>query len=1675
MSQGSVVNRAENHWTQSDSSGGNHRATWIFVLSLLAVVGTAVMVWYVLRAPRAPQTFLAAWYFVNYDDSVLYDLPFAEQCAMAVASTSPARGAGNVRLISSPLRLQGNEQAVQAAGDLLGRLRPQGSHPINAELDSVLLYIRAYATGTVTDSGEVQADLIAANFHGTGLGGRLPLKTVFDKLAALPASAIVVMLDTSEIEHELSLGILANGFPKSLEAMLAENRDWSRLWVVNSNSLLQPAHVSWSQRQTLLTAAVTPEDWAGEDLNRDGWVSLSEFYERTLRFCDFQTNGQQTPLLLRGGHGLCRPAPGDAAWQHAQSIQLIRTVAIPQTESEDAAVNAADLVTQPQRPVVMARTVALRPVAQEQTESNGSEDKSDKTEQTQVGPASDGGVNRLSNEPQDRVDSSASDSQRVAKSFDQSPREAMWAVRDRLIDRKAAGQWSPIDYAPGFWNIIQRELIALDRQERMRGSDDSASSGTESGMSQWRQYYELFRYLLEPGNQDKPRLASQAAINLLSVWESKQWQRRRQLWASDEELRPGDRQGWKEIQQTLRLYCDAVAELTWWLDLAAGVRSDKLIEKSDAMRRVLLDACVDMELDNIDPRSDHGPITSHRVAMELARNELEAVLASLVDRPARDLSRGQSWLRARQIDHLLRSPLVRWEARQKLEKQLAELGPGPLVITREKELIAVWNRGRQNNGDDGLGGWGYYGNLAKSHDDLWALIDRFTTEVGAGRPQVRDTRTLHQWGQRYLQRCENADSLWLERKPAAFDVWRLAAISGPKFPRRVLPTTVEPALVIAPVLDPLRVFPKSPEVLTLLRINQPERFQPLTLAIPGGAPPEQCVIRLTIPAANRWDESLRLKVEDRVLDWGKLRSEGESVVLQRGGRLNLAAVATQSMPGLSPREHLELELAVGGEKVKVSLTIEPPRPDHVDLWVTTAGDKGIESGLARRSQGAETDEAFQSTEWLARERALVAIPSGTAGVPYRFWVVNQSREARAVRARIYPVSPPAGVILRPGRLTDRRFGQIPESVRLEVLDGIRRGSVRPWVEAIAELPVADGAETAEPTLPNNAVPLLFRAISLAGTDAEKTDDLDVPHGFLCLLQEVVKAPGGDDPAASLWVNKMPSGGVWEKWIEITSHFMEGEGKASRWDKPLVEITPVQYDTRRSELQFAVRGKPNIWARYGIESLPLEVTATSDAAADFKYQGKKQWELTPSEPEANVNLLIRGTQPVETQSHLIDLSVGDFPRRVSYRLNIRGQAGFNIVRREDPTVAELLTIEPVTVEGEVLSAESPKDSTLVLLNWHDVEGKRVEVKYQHIRAAARFDAPWTKFQDFDEAPENWDRGELVLRKENGGRERVAKVFSPRSERYHLQADTQQGVVKVIANITDQTGLKLDLNAEELEQGVYELFARLVFDGEIKAKSKLQRLVVDRTPPPIATVSKFGVANGEIDDPNSLWEGEKLIVQLKAVDELTQIAGVQFRLMDASGKPTGLIWAAVQIDPLDAVQIDPLGIWAATIDSGKLGGAGLPDARYSITATSVDLAGNAQENNEKYEFSWHNRPKPVAQPIDPAVAAGDAAAMAAIEKAKTYPVALTFTRNDGFVIEENRMDTVKVKNLPGAMRRVGNQIRFDEVPEGNYEVEVTATWYKVNFVAKHSISVPGDVQNGAPIKINLLPEKKLSPEK
>jgi len=1696
MSQ-STFHGEEPHWMEGGVATESQRGFLIVLLVTLILVGVGGLVWFSWRVPTKARLLVASLYVSDYDDRVLLDLPYAEQATRAIGQSIENRGTANVEFFE-PVAIKGAETLRQEFDSLVRKLMPGEDRRGATESDVVLVYVRAYGIGTVSEDGKQVAELLAGDFRGSGTAGRVKVSELFNSLVALPAKAVVVVLDSGELEQDLSQNLLANTFPAALESTLADQPAWQKLWVINSNALLQPAHVSWRAKQTLLSSALAPGDWGTADRDQDRWVSLGDFYEWLLRYCDAHSNGRQTPLLMRGGHVPVAPDATDANWRDAMQLTMIETAKVLSAETPLPTATAhaprwPRSLASPLRSLEV-RSAAFTGVVPAQ--ANRLSQATQMPYATQIAQATPGSTSVAAETETPAAPSAAgspaaasgpavagpltdrsgtagagaelSGGQAAIPTFAVSPRLATWAAKDRVVNRSAAGGWSPVDFAPGAWNSLLSELIALDRRHRMGEINVRAE--------EWQQYYQVLRHLAGD-DLVVPQPSNQAAIDLIAANRSGLWILRKQSWASDSDLRPGDRAAWKEVQSTLRIYCDLTAEASWWLDLAVrlGPEGTGLLESSRRLCQSLRDAAQVMELDRIDPTGDGRSI----VDLQLPLLRLRAELQSAAEQILSSTSNGrQPWVQGRVIDHLLRSPLITAIQRERLESNLAQLAVTETLFSRSEPLPRVWDRASQNRGMQGTIGWGQVDAIARAHESLLSLFlgDALTV---AGITSIRDPSTLSVWETQYRGWEKQLRAEFARADSQDFLRWKMAAAIGPLAVRDSVLTTAEvgPAMVIAPSVDPsLRIEPKVPKPLTLLRHQVREPLDVLTLRIPGKGFPDRCRIAVKSPSeSDPADHTIELWVEGYGrLDPQRVRSPGgELVPINSGGQLRLSAQATKSPTGSLAARSLPLEiLAVDGDGEpqadvhpgSVTLVIAPPRPDHVDLWITTAGQPGEgERDAARLNQGFDA-KRFEPSESFSGSRALVAIPSLASGVPYRLWAVNHAREGRTVRARVYPLDLPTGVLLRPGRITERRqVGKIPAYVSDAVRQKIKTGAIKPWMESLVQLgAAADGGESVEPTLPSDAV--AFKQWWNGVDAASPPTPLPVGHGFLCLLQEVTLEPvaPGSEPTAKPRVTEKPGGSTWEKWIEVASHPLADI--ATRWDQPLLQIDPIRFDGNNGKLLFSIRGRPGVWAKYGLQQLPVEFAVTDSGAAGVAYRGVREHELTVKDPETSFELLMRPLPPERPTNHDIDVTIAGYPRRENFVLTSRGREAAVAQRNAEPKDADLLGLEAVTIDGEPLSVEFAdrpgEPESLVLLQWQEKEGARIAVEYKEIRAAMRFDASRTSFQDFDQ-PDRIDRAELVMQSSLTGQEQIAVRHWPRDETFRLDFDPKEGIFRLATEVADHA-MTFDLESEKLDEDRYELSARLILDGVIAAQSQSRRLIVDRTPPTTGQIRRRGApANTNMADRDRLWMDDKFEVELETTDKMTQVSAVQFLVHDVSGDPTSI---KIDARPIDSSREK----WVALLDSADLVAAKLPRADYTIRAVAEDRAANRQEKYLTYRFTWQNQPKPEnLKPGGPAAGGGVAALPA--NPPQNYAISISFTRNDGFPIRSEHMGTVKVKNLPGPFQRAGDKIKFTEVPEGEYEIEAAATWDKKPYGGKHLLAVPRDVAANQVITINLLPNK------
>lgn len=1653
------------HWAESESDGVSHRNFYLALLGVLIVAGTGGFFWWVFCQPERPRTHFAAWYSAEYGDGeALPFMPFAETSAGAFADGLERRGATGVLAMSEPRPLaEGGERVVQEAERLLRETRRADGGPISRQ-DVIVIYLRGYAldmpTGeTETESGEAYEAVLLAG--GAGPGERVRLRELFGRLAAADVRAVVVLLDTSDLSGHLREGVLVNGFSEALESLLSRpGDDWSRLWVISSGSVPDEGHLSWPEKRTLLASALSPRDWNREDTDGDGRISLSECYERVLRFSEFHTGGRQTPLLFRGGRGLCRPEGRDPDWEVAKSIPIIQTMPLPPPENAEEDDAGPGRESDDRRDPVTA-------------ESSASEEH----------PAGQGGGDSArSGEPAETENPDAAAPAKptagesvgqLRQRFVESPREATWRAVELVAGRRGPGGWSPVDYAPGSWRQTLHDLVQLDRKDRAGKAAPEA----------WEPYFRLLTYLIDPDRESPPAIPEsyRALVEMRRAWQDprRDWRRWAAIWETEgERLDPQARKDWPEIRATLRHYCDAMAELAWWVELSGRVEDLRGVGDLQALLR---DARIDLEMPILEPEKA-SRIVPWGSQIDEKRRAIRLSLAEEIGR--RERLDGQDWTRNRQIDAILRSPLLGWDDRERLEAKLMARGVEPATLERNSPLIEVWGRGRAVGG-------ARWGRVAQ-----WGDLQRSLLELVAGAEErelpsvtASNLESARRWGREYRRFWQTGS---VESR-TAFARWRQGVLAGPLAFRS--DPAGEPAAMVLPVrLDPnLRLLAGEGTRLTRsgpgrwscgdsIMLEEGTAIQGFAARLmfedrlfedrPG---PQRCRLRVIdlTPESALQDVrdflGLSQVADGPPMPWDELLDRGVEIRLRRGGELTLFA-SVREAAGEYWDTPVTLEFGVeaiieGPARpnrppprldARLEVPFTPPLPDHVDLWVTPAGFSGDPTRptpearrLGRRARPSVAD-GVDPHELLYGNDALLAIPNEEAGVPYRFWLANRSRRDRAVRARLFAI-PRVDLTLRPGRLIERRGLTPPDrhAALLELRARIADGSQRPWAEsevvrlapAVSDRGGRGGGEG--PDLPAAAEPLRFGLSNVA----DEPSALPLPHGFVCVIEEMEpwETESDETGTADVRWRTAPGSRTWYKWVEVAYHPILRSRGADDVGDTLVVVDPEPpwtFSERRGELSFRIRAETASWERYALGQLPVEVWVDDER--------RQSWELSADDPE------ITATVRVREQDRQLHLSLGGFPRLESYKI---GGPGGPVTRVTDGRRARIWNVAAVTSDGVPHEPESRvgradgEAKEIVLRAWEEVDGGRREVRYDTLKAAVAVDAPWTSFQDFRGENQS-DAVELVLRRPLGEAPiRSEARRSPRRERFSCIIDEDLRTPRIKAVISDHQ--EWEMRLPQLDEGRFELFSRLMLDGQQAATSDPLILIVDRTPPDVDRPRRLDAEDRDRRDLE-LWPDQTIDVEVEVRDRGTEVSAVRIGLRRPDGSETP-VWS-------DAQRAEG-NLWRTVLDAKDLAAAKLTRGEYELVGEATDLAGNRSHPGDTRgtPLRWQNRPRPEAGDRD------DKGMDPEMPTDETFEVLLEVSR-EGFRLRNEHLSGVDVrwKPSPGVQTIRNNALRFADVPGGQYQLEISQRIRTGTYGLSREIAIPDDLDADGILRVRLEPE-------
>ena len=307
-------------------------------LALTGLLGFLLWWWIFL-----PDIHLACLPVVDYDVLAVPPAPFAADEVTALSAAWPHRPATILRDL----------QTSDGMRTLANRLQGIVARP----KDTLILYLIGHG---VSEDGT--AALLCSDFLRQGEAGRCGVREVLQQVRQCPAALKLLVLDTGHLSGDPRLGMVANEFPRLLDAEARQAGD-PGLWILTAASPLEISHSAYAARRTVFGHFVTEGLCGVADQNHDGRVDLDELvrYVRA-SLADWMAHAQsgqetQTPLVFHGGQGMVDvPPPGIAlvpAARHAAPPE-------PAGESPDAAAPAKPSQAVPAARTLLAEAWALR-------------------------------------------------------------------------------------------------------------------------------------------------------------------------------------------------------------------------------------------------------------------------------------------------------------------------------------------------------------------------------------------------------------------------------------------------------------------------------------------------------------------------------------------------------------------------------------------------------------------------------------------------------------------------------------------------------------------------------------------------------------------------------------------------------------------------------------------------------------------------------------------------------------------------------------------------------------------------------------------------------------------------------------------------------------------------------------------------------------------------------------------------------------------------------------------------------------------------------------------------------------------------------------------------------------------------------------------------------------------
>lgn len=1370
------------------------------VLLSLAFLGLAACFVWLVWPKTYPGVQLAVLRVTGYR-VVLAPVPFSSDDVAEFRASSPGQRTEILDQLQRSETLQGLGGALQGL--------------VKSPRDVLILYVSAHG---VSDGGKPYL-LCSDYFFGEAPGetrstpvalagesdpaahGRLSLETVLGQVGKCRAGLKLVLLDCNHIASDPRLGMAVNEFPRLLEGAVQQIDD-PALWVLSCSRALEVSRVAYGEKRSRsLFSRFVAEGFRGSaDTDGDGTVDLAEFY-RFVRdgVADaVQQQGardeSQRPVLLRGGQGFAAELPRDFLFRVRRKSPAEPETA-PPAKQEPASGEKADKGAAPRTNGPAPPTA---PSGGDKSAPSGPAAKPAPSAAIEKPAPSGPPAKPAPSSPAEKPAPSGPDEKPAppgaggppapqgapAKAEVRSLLAKAWAWRDKKRTRAAAGDWSPVDYAPPLWR--EYEALVLGHEMRYRlgawgeiSLADLQNLGAESPAE--ADQIRVRGRLAEA----EARFASEGAAARLK----------------------GPAEDLRTVEEALKLKNELLFAAPYyaaWCARAAIVSPDSPVPVDDIAALVgkrLPEFILLLESleDGSRPASGSPGIQESLKELRDRRDELEKLRARIerdgLEQQAKELlqeiqQKSEPRGAAGRIECLLATPLLAGELRMGLLDALDRVGPVPAETlkayapTSDAAIDQIrWDRlARQAELEVQLAKLGEDPKFAPDFDPKRLLGVRTVQDEARQWEEYRKLGgQLKGFYERLPGRIDQAVQSkdpsqarrarrlipLVDARDAIVDARRVPATLGAQLSPIVLPT------IVIPMVERLEVAVGKGSV----ELKRDSTWEAVPVRVSGSAG-DRVRLRLEYDAG-------ALEIKDREGKLSARPNAQEEFSLDPTGRYTLVLEVRPKDVARFSRAALGLQFETGRESAsrKIELTLAPE--DAVDLVIERIAD----SAGTRVAQPATGPALAAGAEGPARTVHCDAFPNRTTG--YVFALKNLSHKERKVSVQFWPAAQ---------RAEGGRVGAGGAGGALQPAPG-----ARPLTPPIDVKPLTPPIEVTLPAA-ETPVPIPFEQSKAAEKPdkaekkdgaggskpsapkpkdaAEKTEPakegaqpaIDVPHGLVCVIRDAA------------------AGVAWTRWVEF------------RHVKPDQYVEPrVSYDDAQGKIR--VRLKPLADAQHlplisQEQPIRVEWTTPQPAPGEFPARPKRPIsELT--DPAAEDELL---ADVVRAPNRVVPvvLAVDGYPRAFVYRVSCdRGQ---DVV----PPRRDLRRIRIVAPQdGEAFASPLPDDAPL----W---------VEFQ-------VDAPYDALQRPDQRAEVW----LELRDDPALSQRTRKSFgSDRQWIVRWEGTGPQGTVKIGTKVAD---FRAALDTFQLSDTKVDVRARLNLPGypmtAEDARDARVSIVLDGEPPKI----------------------------------------------------------------------------------------------------------------------------------------------------------------------------------------------------------------------------------------------------